>query len=1011
MTTGTDQRNLLEQALRELRAARRRLESVEQARREPIAVLGAGVRTPGGARDTEQFWQLLRDGVDTVAPLVNTVDGRRDGATTVATQPGKWAGLLPEVDGFDAEFFGIGAAEADHIDPQHRIVLELAWEAMEDAGLTAVELRERRVGVFLGIYGTDYLGLQSQDPQRITAYTAPGGAHSVAANRLSYLLDLRGPSVAVDTACSSSLVAVHLAVRALRAGDCDLALIGGVNVLLSPLSTLVTEKVLPLSPSGRCRTFDSDADGIVRAEGAGVLLLGRAADAETPGRRARAWIRGTAIGHNGRTNGLTAPNPLAQAGLLRAALTDGAVAETRVRYVEAHGTGTALGDPIEVEGIRAVYGHGEHPCAMGSVKTNFGHQEAAAGIIGLIKSILVLEHREVPPHLHLRRLNPEISLTGTRLTIPTVPTPLTADEDPVCAAVSSFGFGGANAHVVLEEARSAAVEPRDESDQPLILPISARGTDALRALAADYAERLTGVDTATAAELCAAAALHRDHHPVRRAAVGATPRELVRILRRPMLFGDTEVRRSTPRVAFVFSGQGTQWPGMARELLATEPVVRTVLTECDDIVRQVAGWSLLAELEAPAEQNRLARTEVAQTCIAAVQLGLDALWRSWGVQPHAVLGHSLGEIVALRSAGALSTRAMFELLSARAAVCEELASGGAMVSLSLPVAQVEEIVRPLAAEVDIAAVNGPRATVVSGAADAVAKVVAVAESLGAESRRLATEYAFHSPLLQDAADRLGAGLPLPDRAEVPVYSTVTGDRLDLAGLTTDHWVRNLRDRVQFRTAVESAARAGITTFLELGPHPALLRSIGETLDALDIPHRSVASLHRDRPRQRFDALAALYEDGAAVRWSAVVPAPKNWVALPKYPWQHRRHWLEWLADEPVDVAAAAPVAVVALPRAERISVLTAYIRERLATALGLTDPSEVPEHLPVQDLGLDSLVIVELKNQAEADLGVPVPLAALLAGGPPGDLARAIVDALEQPEGPVSDSEPMERAS
>ncbi|MEU1345435.1 polyketide synthase, partial [Streptomyces sp. NPDC005827] len=473
MPTATDQRRLLEQALRQLRDARARLAAVERGV-EPVAVVGAAVRAPGGVDDLDGLWRVLRSGTDTVTPWLDDPEGRRDGG---GRPTGRWSGQLDRVDGFDAGFFGIDAAEADRMDPQQRLVLEAAWEAVEDAGLPAERLRDRPTGVFLGLYGSDYLTAQLSGQAAINAYTAPGGAHTIAANRLSYLLDLHGPSLAVDTACSSSLVALHLAVRSLRTGECDFALVGGVNVVLSEAAMSATEKVLPTASGGHCRTFDAAADGIVRSEGCGMLLLERRSDARAAGRRVRSLVRGTAVNHNGRANGLTAPSPTAQAALLRRALADARTDPKDVLYVEAHGTGTRLGDPIETEALRQVYGEGELPCAIGAVKTNFGHQEAAAGIIGLLKTILVLEHGQVPPNLHLDRLNPEIDLAGSRLTIPTALSPLPG-ADRRLGAVSSFGFGGTNAHVVLEGPAPRTSRPPDAPAGPLrgrlLLPLSAR---------------------------------------------------------------------------------------------------------------------------------------------------------------------------------------------------------------------------------------------------------------------------------------------------------------------------------------------------------------------------------------------------------------------------------------------------------------------------------------------------------------------------------------------------------
>ncbi|UGT42566.1 acyltransferase domain-containing protein [Nocardia yamanashiensis] len=1002
----TGQRELLEQALRELREARRRLDIAEQARHRPVAVLGMGVRMPGDANSPDQLWDLFSSGTDTVSTLRISEDGRR-GRTATAVD-GKWASLLSEIDKFDAGFFGISSDEADHMDPQQRLFLEVAWEAIEDAGITLRELQSRRVGVFLGLYGTDYVGLQFQDPSRLTAYTAPGGAHSMAANRVSYLLDLRGPSIAVDTACSSSLVAVHLATKAVRNGDCDLAIVGGVNVILSPLSTLVTEKVLPLAPSGRCRTFDAAADGIVRAEGCGVVLLGTADEAGAPGRRARALIRGTATGHNGRANGLTAPNPKAQADLLRAALADGKVDAAQVRYIEAHGTGTILGDPIEVEALREVYGREGARCAMGSAKTNFGHQEAAAGITGLIKSILVLEHREVPPHLHFRSLNPEIELEGTRLFIPTESAAIETEGEPLCAAVSSFGFGGANAHVVLQEPPVATQELQGKpaATRPLVLPLSARSIGALRVLASRYAD-LIERGPEHAADICAAAALSRDHHRIRRCVDAESAAELVRALRRPFLAAES-LGPGTPRVAFVFSGQGNQWAEMGRELMAAEPVVKQVIENCDEIVGRRAGWSIIEQLHAPQASTGLDRTETAQICVAAVQLGLDALWRSWGVRPTAVVGHSMGEIIALCAAGALDLEQAFELLLRRAAVCEAAARGGAMASVELPESEVLELVKPMSDRVGIAAVNGPHATVIAGESEAVAAILAAAAARGIRGKRLPGNYGFHSPLLNDSAALLGMNLPVPRGASgsISIYSTVTGQRLDPTQLDPAHWHENLRNPVRFAQAITAAARDGATVFVEIGPHPVLLRHIGETLEDLGFEHREVGSLHRNRTGFRYESLARMYEVGLTVDWRAFADHPAVPITLPTYPWQYSRHWLQWLDTDDsarADEAVPDPTPTIVLPptTGERVDVVVGYIRERLAQVLEVDDVDVVPMDVRVEDLDLDSLVIVELKNRAEQDLGVRVPLAPLLEGGTPIELATAIVASLEAATGEI----------
>ncbi len=1003
-SSAADQRALLERALRQLRDARQRIEAAERAEHEPIAIVGGALRLPGGAGDLDAFWQILRDGVDAVSPLVSTVDGKRRFEEPV--DDGHCAGLLSEVDGFDAEFFGISAGEAERMDPQQRLVLETAWEAVEDAGLPLDRLKDCETGVYLGVYGNDYLTLQLGDPAGINAYTAPGGAHSVAANRLSYLFDLSGPSLALDTACSSSLVAVHLACRALRSGECDMALVGGVNVILSPLSTLVTERVLPMASSGRCRSFDASADGMVRSEGCGILLLERISRAQAADHRVRALIRGTAINHDGRTNGLTAPNPRAQARLFRQALSDAQAKPEEVVYVEAHGTGTALGDPIEVEAVREIYGVGDTPCALGSAKTNLGHPEAAAGVAGLLKAMLVLEHGEVPMNVHLERLNPEIRLDGTRLVIPSEGMRLPEPAGRPLAAVNSFGFGGANAHVLLERAPAPAEQDVAIDREHLLLPISARSEGALRELAEAYRRRIDGRPPAEVAELCAAAAVNRSHHSLRACLTATGGEALDRQLRAVGSVAALREASAPPRVGFVFSGQGSQWLGMGRDLLASSAVFRAEIEACGEIVSRIGGWSLVGELNAREGQSRLHETEVAQLAIAALQLALAVLWRSWGVEPYGVVGHSMGEVVAACASGALSRDDAFELLLARAQRAEQGARGGAMASVALPLAEVEELVATVPGTLGIAASNGPESTVVSGELTAVEELVAAASGQGAAVKRLPVEYAFHSPLLEQPARDLARAVRhiMPREPECALYSTVTGGRARREDLDGEHWARNLREKVALQAAVAAMAHAGVSAFIEVGPHPVLLRDIDGTLEREGVDHLVVGSLRAHEPAsQCLDrSLADLYRAGLDIEWESVfgpVPYP---VSLPLYPWQRKRYWLPVVADAMTGVTPAAasetngdghPSAAPDHAPADPAS-MTAYVRERIAEALGASGADQVPADAPLDDLGLTSLAIVELKNQVERELGIGVTLEALLDAGTPAGLGEALSQAL-----------------
>ncbi|WP_280234311.1 type I polyketide synthase [Nocardia cyriacigeorgica] len=1010
MTTSESggRRATLERALREIRSLR----AEAAALHEPIAILGAGVRMPGGIDDPAALWTALRAGFDAVTPMSEATDGRR-GPGPYGGPAIRYGGLLTEIDGFDADFFGISPDEAARMDPQQRLVLEVAHEAIEDAGIPLETLRDTTTGVFVGVYGSDYLMMQLGDPAGIDTYTAPGGAHSIVANRLSYLLDLDGPSMAVDTACSSSLTAVHLAVRALRAGDCDVALVGGVNVIVSPVSTDVTAKVLPLASEGRCRTFDASADGIVRAEGCAMVVLTRESLATAQGHPPRAVIRGTAANHDGRTNGLTAPNPRTQADLLRRALRDAEVDPSEVVYLEAHGTGTPLGDPIEFDAIREVYGAGTVPCAVGAVKTNFGHQEAAAGITGLIKAMLVLEHGEVPPNLHLRQPNPEITLDGTRLGLPTEVQAL--PETGRLAAVSSFGFGGANVHAVLEArpaAEKATVTGSDRRDRGFILPISARSGESARRLAQEYAELLDGADKATAAEICAAAATRRTHHPYRTCPTGATVAELVAAAAAP--FVRPPRRTGAPAgLAFVFSGQGSQWHGMGERLYA-DPVARADLLLSEEIVARLAGWSLRAELSAPERESRLDRTDIAQICIAATEFALVAMLRSSGIVPSAVIGHSMGEIVAAAVSGMLTREQAFQILVRRAVLTEQGARGGAMISIAAAEAEVDDLLGGRVG-VTVAAVNGPRSTVVSGPAEAIDEVADAVERRGWTVKRLPVDYAFHSTMLRPFADELTRQTDSiePVDSVVPLYSTVTGRRAAAHDLTGDHWARNLTDAVRFAPAVAAAHAAGITTFLEVGPHAVLVRDITATVEHAGGSATVVASMRRDHPvgETMRRGLADLYSAGHTVDWEQVTGVVAGRVDLPLYQWDRTRYWLpervtaggrmtpvtgstlefgRELSDDPVEPGLGSDV-----DPTERIDALTRFIRERFAQALR-RPIAEVEETTVIRDFGLDSLVIVEVKNQVEAMTGTAVRLQDLLDvvdHGTVRDLASVIVAA------------------
>ena len=722
---------------------------------EPVAIVGIGCRFPG-ADGAEAFWALLREGVDAISEvpaerwdLARFYDPDPEAPGKINT---RWGGFLEQVDGFDLHFFGLSQREAARTDPQQRLLLETAWEALEDAGQAPDRLAGSRTGVFVGISTNDYGRLQWSDPELIDIYGSTGNAFSIAANRLSYTFDFRGPSIAVDTACSSSLVAVHLACGSLERGECDLALAAGVNVILSPAVAMSYTKAGAMAKDGRCKTFDAAADGFVRGEGAGCVVLKPLSRALADGDPVYAVIRGSAVNQDGRTNGLMAPSRQAQEAVLREAYAQAGVPPAAVQYVEAHGTGTLLGDPIEARALGAVLGAGraaESPLAVGSVKTNIGHLEAAAGIAGLIKTALALRHREIPASLHFHAPNPHIPFAELALGVQQRHAPWPAADIPARAGVSAFGFGGTNAHVVLEEAPAAA-PGRPDDGSAYLLPLSARSAEALAARARALHDRLLAGEAAPLADLCYSAGARRAHHDHRLALV-CDSREDLREGLAAFLRGEPRPGLATGRAAgapapvvFVYAGQGSQVWGMGRELLASEPVFRAALEEVAAALAGHVDWSLLDELAAGEERSRLAETAIAQPAIFAVQVALTALWRHWGVEPGGVMGHSSGEIAAAWAAGVLTLGEAARWAAERGRRLQGATGKGRMAMVGLPAAEAEQAIAGYDGRLSIAALNSPTSTVLSGEAAALEEVLAALRARDVLCRPLRVDYAFHS---------------------------------------------------------------------------------------------------------------------------------------------------------------------------------------------------------------------------------------------------------------------------
>ncbi|QRK05992.1 type I polyketide synthase [Archangium violaceum] len=899
----------LREAVVALNKMRGKLESAEREKAEPIAIVGMGCRFPGGATGAAGFWRLLRDGVDAMSEVPKDrwdldawYDANPDAPGKMYVREG---GFVEQVDRFDAGFFGITPREAAAMDPQQRLLLEVAWEALENAGQVPTRLANSPTGVFVGVMGNDYSRLQMRmdDPARIDPYTGTGYAWSFLAGRLSFLLGLQGPSMVVDTACSSSLVAVHLAVRSLRSGECNLAIAAGVSLILAPESNVIMCQLKALAKDGRCKTFDASADGYGRGEGCGVVVLKRLSDALASGDEILAVIRGTATNHDGPSGGLTIPNGAAQQDVIRRALANGRVAPHQVSYLEAHGTGTSLGDPIELRAMWAVLGQGrpaERRLTVGSVKTNFGHLEGAAGISGLIKLALALRHKQIPAHLHLKNPNPYIDWDRMPIDIPRQ---LAAWDVPSgesrIGGVSSFGLSGINAHVVLEEAPERKEPVRAQVAREVVLPLSARSEEALKALAGEYVKALEEQGAPGVEEAGYTAAVRRAHHEQRLAVVGASREEWTEKLRawmrgeeRPGLaVGKVEEGRRG-KVVFVFPGQGSQWEGMGRELMGKEPVFRQAIEACDAALKRHVKWSLKEVLE---KGQGLEKVEVIQPALFAVEVALAAMWRSWGVEPDAVVGHSMGEVAAAHVAGALSLEDAARVICERSRLVASTSGKGGMAVVELGAEEAEKRIASKGGRVSVAASNGPRSTVLAGEKEALGEVLKELEGEGKFCRWVKVDYASHSAQMEPLKPELMRvlGSVRPKAGNVPIYSTVTVTSGDGADFDASYWVKNLRERVRFAETVKKLKEEGHGLFVEMSPHPILKNEVEGSAEGGVI---ALPSLRRGEPERAalLGSLGALYAAGHEVDWTKQHPQGGRLVALPTYPWQRQRHWLEGL---------------------------------------------------------------------------------------------------------------------
>jgi thioester reductase-like protein len=879
---------------------------------QPLAIVGLGCRFPGGVTDTETYWQMLINRVSGITEVPanrwnwkNYYHPNGDAPDRMTT---KWGGFLDNYTEFDGSFFGLSPREAIHMDVQQRWSLETSWDALENAGIAPGTLRGGKVGVFIGISSHDQIDAQRGDTSLVDIHTGTGNALSISANRISYYFDLKGPSIAIDTACSSSLVAVQLACQSIWSGESSLALAGGVNSIINPSISISFSRASMLSPTGTCYAFDHRANGYVRSEGVGVAVIKPLSQALEDGDRIHAVIRTAVVNQDGRTSSLTIPNMYAQEDMLREAYRQAGVDTRDVAYIEAHGTGTPVGDPIEARALGNVLGKdrpADDPCLIGSVKTNIGHLECASGMAGLIKACLILQHQIIPPQLNFEKANPNIRIDEIGLEVVDEARTLPRRNNaPAILGVNSFGFGGTNAHIVLEQApvpTTKQPKPRDAA-RPFVLPISAYDEHALQTQTEAYLDFLRTADTPLE-QIATAAGSRREHLHQRLVVIGkdvnALRSSLLDTLSRSNVFPSSVIGSPSANPAspvFVFTGQGSQWWGMGSQLLEREPIFRRKIEEIDALLMPLTGWTLIEELSRDEQKSRIDDTDVAQPAIFALQVGLVALWKSWGIHPKKVVGHSVGEVAAAYIAGIYSLADAVTIIYHRSRLQHRTRGNGAMIAVGVSAAEAEFAINSHHELVQVGAVNSPSMVTLAGEVNAVESLAARFEAEGKFMRRLPINYAFHSYQMDEIQSDLLSALKniQPCPATIPFISTVTGSELAGETMDAEYWWRNVRQPVRFADAITGLIQSGETAYLEIGSHPSLQNSLYECLAANNTQGKVFYSLRRDSDESMdlLGNLAGLHIYGVPVDWSAVNQGDHDFVNLPTYPWQRQTYWYE-----------------------------------------------------------------------------------------------------------------------
>lgn len=1026
----------VKRALQEVREMRAKLAAMEQARREPIAIIGMACRYPGGVNSPDDYWKLLSSGVDAITEIPKDrwnidsfYDPDPDAAGKILT---RFGGFIDQFDQFDPQFFGISPREAEGMDPQHRLLLEVAWEALEHAGQAPDKLTGSSTGVFTGISVSDYYQIMtSQEHDKLDVYLAQGTAHSAASGRISYLLGLQGPAISIDTACSSSLVATHLAVQSLRTGECRMAIAGGVNTILLPEVHISFSRARMISGDGRCKTFDARADGFVRSEGCGMVVLKRLSDALADGDNILAVIRGSAVNQDGRSSGLTAPNGLAQEAVIRSALTNGGVDSSWIGYVETHGTGTSLGDPIEVQALGAVLGTNrsqDRRLKIGSVKTNMGHLEAAAGVAGLMKAVLILQHKQIPPHLHFETPNPYIPWNELPIDVATQLTPLQPYEGRYLVGVSSFGFSGTNSHLVLE-AVPEAVRNRSDVERPLhILKLSAKNKIALQSLVERFEEYFSH-NSANFADVCFTANAGRADLAYRLSISASSSDDVrskltsyIKSETREDVFTGTVYDTAPPEIVFLFTGHGSQYIQMSRQLFETQPTYRAALMDCAEILKEYLDIPLLDILFPQDDSKWLDKMKYGQPALFAVEYALARLWLSWGVKPTTVLGHSVGEYVAATIAGIFSLADGLKMVCARGRLMDSLPIAGEMAVVFADENTVNQVIAPYGADVSIAAFNGPTNIVISGIAETLHPILEKFGELGVKTQHLAVTQAAHSHFLDSILDEFEsvAATVQYSSPRLGLVSCLTGKLVEPGEVTNaNYWRRHLRFPVRFADGMRTLYTEGYRIFLEIGPHP-VLSGMAQRIEGAE-GKRFFPSLRSGWQdwQQILESAAALYTHGVSLDWTAFdKDYVRRRVPLPTYPWQNARYWITGsVPPEPTHAQQDTKSSteedhsfireLMLLPPGEAEEAAANFVRAHVARILRL-DPAQVEDQHRLMDIGVDSLMAVELRNRLNKDLGLEQPLPATLIFDYPTvqAIARYVVQRIVKPNEPGQELTP-----